>query len=287
MPDEFTPEEKAYVDSRGEQGPQVEEATQEPVPVEKPAEAAVEKPAEQPQAEERVPVAAIQEERRRRKEAEKQAQELRAQYERLHGRLDVLGQQIQPQQQEDPAQEDPLARLERLEQEHTQRRQVEQLQMRHQSLGQQFDAAASEFAKAEPAFGDAIKHLVDSRKQELLALPGIDPGQVNALVGQDMVNFLNNCAAQGVNPAERAWQWAQARGFRKGEGAASPQNPSQAAQADIARIAAGQQAARSLGQASGAPGGEITLESIADMPMNEFGKWLSGNQGKLRQMFGG
>ena len=73
MPDEFTAEEKAYVESRGEQGPQVEETTQEPVATpEQPV--VTEKPAvvtpEQPVAEERVPVAAIQEERRRRMHVE-------------------------------------------------------------------------------------------------------------------------------------------------------------------------------------------------------------------------
>ena len=71
MPDEFTAEEKAYVESRGEQGPQVAEETQEPIAAPDVVPPAADKPPEQqqPPAEDRVPVAAIQEERRRRKEA--------------------------------------------------------------------------------------------------------------------------------------------------------------------------------------------------------------------------
>jgi hypothetical protein len=292
MPDEFTPEEKAYVESRGEQGPQVAEDTQEPIAAEpEPAKAeATPEPAKsEPEPEKTVPLSAVQEERRRRKEAEKQAHELRAQYERLNGRLDVLqrGDQ-QPQQQYDPSQEDPLARLERIEAMQRQDVQMRQVQAVHQQLGTHFDQAAAEFSRAEPAFGDAIKHLVESRKQELAALPGIDPAQVNALVGQDMVNFLQGCAAQGINPAERAWQWAQARGFRKADPAPTVDHGKSVA-AEMDRISRGQAAAKSLGTAGGAPGGEITLDALDSMDLKEFGKLIGSDQGKkdLRRLFGG
>ena len=66
MPDEFTAEEKAYVESRGEQGPAVEEATQEPVQTEQTVQKvqtdAPNAPPDAPNAppvEERIPVVAL------------------------------------------------------------------------------------------------------------------------------------------------------------------------------------------------------------------------------------
>lgn len=286
MPDEFTAEEKAYVESRGEQGPAVEETTQEPIaPVEKLAEAAPEaKPVEQP-AEERVPVAAIQEERRRRKEAEKQSAELRAQYERLAGRVEGLQERQGPQDQQQ-AEEDPLARLDRLERATQQQQQLQTIQAHHQTLGNRFDAAVNALKTEMPDVTQAIEHLVRSRERELIEVHGIPAEQVKPMLGQEMFQFLQNAMQRGIDPARAAVQWARERGYQAK--AAEQADPAAAARADIARTSAGQQAAKSLGQASGAPGGEITADAIADMPLDEFRSFMAKtDRNKLKAILGG
>lgn len=287
MPDEFTAEEKAYVESRGEQGPAVEETTQEPVtPAEKPAEAEPEaKPVEQA-AEERVPVAAIQEERRRRKEAEKQSAELRAQYERLAGRVEGL-QERQPGQEQPQTEEDPLARLDRLERATQQQQQLQTIQAHHQTLGNRFDAAVNALKTEMPDVTQAIEHLVRSRERELIEVHGIPAEQVKPMLGQEMFQFLQNATQRGIDPARAAVQWARERGYQT-VSRETVADPAAAARADIARTSAGQQAAKSLGQASGAPGGEITADAIADMPLDEFRSFMAKtDRNKLKAILGG
>jgi hypothetical protein len=295
MPDEFTAEEKAYVDSRGEQGPAVEETTQEPVQTPGPlpdgqipnaAEDAVGKQLPPKAEEERVPVAAIQEERRRRKEAEKQANELRAQYARLEGRVEGLQDRQQPQQQ-DQAEEDPLARLERLERVAQQQQQIDQVRNVHAELGSRFDHAVNQYKTEAPDVTQALEFLVRSRERELTEVHGIPAERVKPMLGQEMFQFLANAQARGVDPARAAYQWAKERGYQAK--AADQPDPAATARNDMARTTAGMAASKSLGQASGAPGGEVSLDIIADMSPKELTKWLSvpANVEHMRRLHGG
>lgn len=268
--------EKAYFESRGEKGPQVDD-NQEPVaptPV-------VEKPAA-PRPEPTAPIAALQEERAKRQEAERQYNERLA---TLQGRLDQMAQFFQPpQQQVEQVDDDPFAaqqaKIAQIENELNARRAQEYHAQQHAQLGARFDAAAQAFSQTEPHFVDAVKHLVETRKAELQAMPGVRPEAIQQLVAQDMFNFLRACEQDGVNPAERAWQWSQARGFRKPE-----PKPNDAVQ-QMQTIERGQAAARTVGHAGGGPGGEITLESLADMPQAEFAAWLSKNGSAWKRLNG-
>lgn len=153
-----------------------------------------------------------------------------------------------------------------------------------------YQTDARRFMAAEPTFGEAYNHLVQSRAQEL-ALAGVPQDKVLAEVAREELEIAAACRRAGVSPAERIFAMAKIRGFvAKAPEPAAPATP--AASAETAtqkaeRIAAGQAGpGKSLSAAGGAPAGEVTLETLAGMSEKDFEAFANKNPDKLARLMG-
>jgi hypothetical protein len=282
----LTPSEQAYFDTKGESEAPPEAPAEPAQPQEaKPAPEAVdvvEAPQETTQEAKTVPLGALHEERNKRKEAEKAMRSLREEMARITGQLDVLrGGSAPAQEQAKPTVADaPIEALEKVvqyvEQDQVQRQQHAQFQ----EFTSAVNRAEAEFAAKTPDFIDAMKFLRASAEAECKAL-GYNDDMTNRVLAQETIGISSQAFQDGVNPAERFYARAKARGYTAKAAEATSAEPSDGAKtaaalekaADkLATIAKGQNAAKSLSSAGGASSDALTLEAIASMDEEEFAK---------------
>lgn len=147
------------------------------------------------------------------------------------------------------------------------RRQVQEQQHR-QAVAQRVSAAEAEFAKATPDYMDAVNHLMQARQRELSFFTD-DADAVRQQVQQEAWALAEAAVQRGRNPAQVAYEIAQARGYRPKK--AEPEQPPAAER--IKAQAAAQEATQSLSQAGGpANTGRPTAEDLAKMSEAEFAK---------------
>ena len=280
----LTPSEQAYFDTKGEtvpEAPAEPAQPQEAKPVPETVEAA-EAPQEPTQEAKTVPLGALHEERNKRKEAEKQMRSLREEMQRLAGRLDVLnGVAPQAQTPQKPTVADaPIEALEKVV-EYVERDQQERANVaQYQEFTNAVNAAEREFAAKTPDFQAAIDFLQKGRMAEMKAI-GYHELDARNVIAQEAIAISSAAMQQGVNPAERFYALAQARGYSPKAAVAAPSEPNEAAKTvaalekateKLATIAKGQQASKSLSSAGGASNDALTLEAIASMDEEEFSK---------------
>lgn len=248
---------------------------------------------------------AFHKERARRKELEAEVTRLREMHTRGDERLRLLTQAMQggPQaagQPQAPApavptpEEDVFGYIAHLKSEIEALRGGQQQMTEEQRAEREFNTTVTSyqadiqrFAQAEPSFGDAYQHLIQSRAQELL-LNGVPESQINRAIQADELAIVRAAIASGVSPAERVFQMAKLRGFApKLPPAAAATSPVENAADRTARIQAGQSAARSLSGAGGAPASEMSLERLAEMSEAEFEAYAAQNPKRLAALMGG
>ena len=275
-----TPEEKTYFENKGAVEPAKEPA---PQPEEKPAQAE-EAPAKEPAADEpldpaeehpqvakMVPLPALQEERKlRRQEREERL--------RLQGRMDILQRMANEGRQapEPPKELDPLAKLDRADRYIEERQRVDQQTRARQQLVGQYHAAADEFAKETPDFGEAYKHLIKHRIEELTEI-GHDPATARQIAEDNETAIVALAFQQGANPAERIYKLAKLRGYA---GPKPAEAPKPTASEKLATVESGQKAAKSLSQAAGSSAKVDSIETLLSMDDDEFDKATRGKKWK-------
>lgn len=218
---------------------------------------------------------------------------------------DVLAAMSQPPQQQQPSQQppeadgpppqdDPLALLQWLAKEVQQQKitsaeaqQIAQQEGQRQYHQQQVAGLEQQFRASVPDYDAALEFAGQAREKELEILyPYSTADQRRQAVLQEWGQVTMSALQAGVNPAEQAYRYAQARGFNGQQAAPAPVTPKPL---DTAAIASAQQRHQSL---SDAPGGEIPpvidAKALAKMPDKEFKAWLSkrGNESKLDQILG-
>ncbi len=265
----MTPEETAATDVP------VNTPVNTPAPVAEPAPQAApeaEKPKEEPKADTRpphgyVPLAALH--------------EARAQMKAMRDEVEAMRKANAPKPPD--VDQDPVEFLKYTAKdiaEVKQWREQQEQQRQHAEAQQQFigayKASAEEFTSKTPEFKDAYKYLIQSRDQELATLGYMDPRQRHEMIVQDEAQIVALAMQNGANPAERLYEVAKMRGFKKAE----PKNDAQ----KLDTIQRGQQAAKSLGAVSGGAEGELTLTQIAEMSEDEIAKV---DPEKLRKAMGG
>jgi hypothetical protein len=233
-----------------------------------------------------VPHGALHEERQKRKQFEHQLAQERAERQRneaiMADRLRQLYEVAQPKppnEQEDPVgaaihgvkmTQEQLAQIQRRQQYDDQQRQAEhhQRQVITWAAGQ-----ADEFRAENPDFDDAYSHLRGMRTAELKAM-GLSPPEVAQALYNDEMWVFQRAAQSGRNPAELAFNMAQAAGWKKAEVKAPPVEK-------IEQINKGMGAAKALGT-SGGQAGMPTPEQIAAMDDHEFAQFKAelGKKGK-------
>lgn len=242
-----------------------------------------------------VPLSAVQEERERRKAAEEKARQSELNQARLDERIKAINERLQPPQQPkeipDPEKDalgslkataDEVRELKRYQEQH--QAQLKQHAVVNQIMSQA-SAKEAEFMKDTPDYGDASAFLRNSRFNELVAL-GQDPFAANNAIVQESLALAASALQQGKNPAEMIYQFAKARGYAKTTSVQSAQPEGDAAK--LARIAEGQKANTSLGNAPSTPSKPpMDGKALLALDDDEFAKFLENLPEKKRANFMG
>ena len=178
-----------------------------------------------------------------------------------------------------------------------------------------YRSAAGIFARSEPNFGAAYQFLLGTRQAELRANGWNDEKKIQQQVVKEEKGVVKKALEDGVNPAERIFNLAKARGFvAKASqpyaapgaplGAGAPARPAAAAIAapaaqaarrpgipsvaeQVAMAAAGAQAAQSLSNAGGGAVPQLTQQMLLSMDEDEFNATVASlPKAKLRELFG-
>lgn len=307
--DDFTPDEKAYFESGGEQttAPKPEPAQQAPEGQETASVEEIEvdeipeggEPTE-PGAprDDRVPLKTLLKEREAAKEHNKRREEADRRAAVLEDRLNQILQAQQQAQQKPAVEEDPepnpnedifahqawLSRQHRkVVEANEQRQQTERQQQERQQLDSQvstfWSQSAAAFKETQPDFDDAANFLAMARDKELTAQAMLNPALATpegrrAVMAQEL-HAINLQAAQvGISPAEYVYKLAHQRGYKLK--AAETQQQGGATQ-EIANLAAAVDASKSLGAVAGGRGTQTTADAIANMSDADFAKWFEKN----------
>lgn len=263
-----------------------QEATPEPV-------AEVKEPEEKPEPEvqKTVPLAALHEERQRRKELAENLRRIEEQNRLMEERFKMIQDRLKPQApsfDEDPLaalkhQNDELARkAQEYEQRFSQFDQVQQQEAARQQFITRYQQEAQQFAQQAPDFNDAYKFLIQSRQAELASV-GYNPQEISMLVQQEEAMLVGKAFEDGVNPGERVYAMAKARGYSKPEvkQEVKPEVKPDAEQ-KLDALQKGQQASASLSAVAGKGGDSVTLEMLATLSGDEFDKYWEKLVGPAR-----
>ena len=235
-----------------------------------------------------VALAALHEERGRRKDTDRQNRDLQQQLAEMRGRFAVI-ERLQAPRDETPqrpptVEEAVLTTAEHVA--HLQRR-LEQREASERALGQQnalvsaYRSDAAQFEATTPDFKAAYDHLLQSRAQELMALGYDDPQALQQALIADEFAVAQSALARGRSPAQIIYSLARQRGY-----AGAPGTGRGADRLDT--IARGQAANKSLSNTGGGSGdAEISAEALLKMPMDEFEAWCTKNPAKAKRLMGG
>lgn len=174
---------------------------------------------EKKEAEKYVPLAALHEERQRRKE-------MMAEVERLRRDHNELMERLKPKPEPPPdITVDPVTNIDqRLRAQEEYRQQLERQQLEQQESSQRaqqeqqflatYHGVAQEFSAKTPDFMPAYQFLMKSREDELVA-SGVDAQTAKSMITSEEVFLVSQAFNQGANPAERIYKLAKARGFKQ------------------------------------------------------------------------
>lgn len=279
--EDFSEDEKALQNGdsaadAAETEPTADKAEREPVP---------ETPEKQPD-KRVVPLAALHEERERRKELAAQVASEAEKRAKMEARFEAMVHAMEQQKQSEskPAapnpDEDPLAyikaqgeaidRLSRRQEDFTS---AQQQSAQVNRMIETYRHSASEFAQKSPDFMAAYNHLLKERREELRDLGYTDPVTLDTMLQNDEFALVAQSLQAGQNPAEKIYALAKRRGYKPAD--------TKMATADVLdRIEKGQQAAKSVGAASGGPAPKISLEALANMDDEEFASAIEGKNWK-------
>lgn len=179
----------------------------------------------------------------------------------------------------------------------TQQEQYQQAQEQERNVWNHWDNSARQYAQENPDFGNAAKFLAETRDKQLAALAVVDPRfsdvrARNAQIEAELKQIVIGAAREKVSPAEKVYQIAQSYGY-------TPQQAAEAAEQaggnnelvdKLKRLESAQNGSRTVGNAAGKAGGdEITAESLANMPEDEFSRWVAvpENARRFEKLMGG
>jgi hypothetical protein len=255
----------------------VAEATPPPAPAPAPepaAEVMVE-------AEKLVPVGVVQEERRRRQEAEQRAREIEQRADRMWEQMQSwqapqpTPQPAAPEEKEPDKDADLGAwlqwrtdKISRQQQEINERIAKQENTERQVGLQQQIIANAQtheqEFVSQNPDYYQALNHWRQVVASDLkMMYPTLTAPQIRQRVVNAELELSVEAMKAKINPAEQVYSWAKQRGYTP---------PTVAAPAPKATPAERATAQLSLSNAVGAPARRITLDDIAKMSKDEYAK---------------
>jgi hypothetical protein len=250
-----------------------QEAEPEPEPEKEPEKA--EEPAKEPEKEEdkrTVPLAALHEERDKRKE-------LQGQMDRFKQDFVDLKESLKPKEPEpepidynvDPigATKQKLEALEKVTEEtHKTNQEMQQFQEQQRiatSIKQHEDA----FKAQTPDYDDAFNHIINLRTNELKIM-GYNDQQIADTIAQGAFGIGVSALQQGKNPAQVLYEMAKNYGYKTPE--AEPEKKDTTAEKTIEELEKGQEATKKVGAGEAPKEGELTLAEIMKLDGDEFDK---------------
>lgn len=273
MSEQLTAEETAAMEAmRAEPAP----VADEPVADAQPAapEAAPEAP-EAPEATKpppgMVPQQALHQERERRKEIERQAQETQRTLAELQAKFEALtAPKEQPIVVPDPVLQPEAFKQWQIDQIRAHAQKLAEVEQRSQEavqetqLMQRLNHDVAQFKATTPDYDNAFQHAVKGRQDEL-AFYGYSQEQIAAQIEVDVRALVQQAYTAGKNPAELFYTYAKMRGYAP-QAAPAPQ-----AAAQVQAFAEAQRQTQSLAPAGGPSNdGGMTLEAFAKMSEAEM-----------------
>lgn len=233
-----------------------------------------------------VPLAALQEERGRRRALDRELREAREKLANFEGRFAVLeraGRAEEPAQAGPPDPEDDIFGAVRAIQHRIEGHERAAYEAQVQSARQarfvsDYQADAAQFRQGNPDYMDAYNYLLQTRAAELRAIGYDEPQALHQALSSDEIGIAQMAFAKGKSPAEMIYALAKQRGYRGGGNASDR----------LDTIARGQAANKSLNNTGGSVGdSDMTVERLLSMPMSEFETWVEKNPTKARRLMGG
>ena len=243
----------------------------------------------------RVPLKALQEERAKRAEYERQVTEYQRQLAEYQAWATQVQQQMMghnggPKMDETPAEPDPetdpIGALKHARDQLRKMQEVTAQQQYAQQLNAVAYQAATQYAQQVPDYRDAYSYAINSRARELEAL-GTPREAIPTILQREEMNLIDTAVRNGRNPAEAIYHFAKARGFQGKTAPAAapvapvaPAAPNPALQQQKAAVAAS-------ASAGGAPAakGELSVAEIANLKGAAFdaawNKLFGGNKSSM------
>jgi hypothetical protein len=286
--DELTPDEQRYFTTKGTVAPNTAAAApsnaelpeQHDETDAEPGEGATEddggaqpKP-EEPREARRVPLAELLSERERRRNAESELARNRARLNAIESQLATVAtdEGELPDGAKDPEgyAKAVAARAERHKAALQNLRAAAESRARELEIGARamgiYHAQVDEFARRQPDYDQAYKHLVADREAELATLGYADPIARLHMVAQEEAAIVARALADGANPAERIYAVARRRGYKPGGGDGEK----------LLLAERGQAAGKSLGSAPGGATRVVSPEALASLDDADFAQATSG-----------
>lgn len=241
-----------------------------------------------------VPLAALHEERTRRKEIDKQLREAQQQIAEFRGKFSVIEKLNGNQQQQteqpagDPTPEDDIfGAVNALKQKLEATEAATKAATEHTTFVNSYKADAQKFIATAPDYMDAYNHLLSSRAAELQAI-GYEGDDLGRALQADEIAIAQMAMSKGKSPAEMLYNLAKQRGYTKKEAAAAVAAAAPSGAEKLEAIERGQAANKSLSNTGGNAGDQdMTAERLMSMPMDEFEAWCDKNPAKARRIMGG
>ncbi|MGJ4954621.1 hypothetical protein ACQR1H_03180 [Bradyrhizobium sp. HKCCYLRH2015] len=244
-----------------------------------------------------VPLAALQEERNRRRAIDKELREAREKLANFEGRFAVLervGKGGEPAQQPGaegpPNPEDDIfgavkAIQTRLDGQDKATKDAEAERERQTKFVRDYQADANQFKQTNPDYMEAYNFLLKSRAAELQAIGYDTPEALHNALTADEFGIAEMAMSRGKSPAEMIYALAKQRGYAA-KSVGEKSEPSAAER--LATIERGQAANKSLNNTGGSTGdADMTVERLLAMPMSEFETWVEKNPAKAKRLMGG
>ena len=221
---------------------------------------------------ETIPLSAFNDTRAQLRRSQDEVNNLKTQVSQLMYLREELERQRTSQVEEQEFNSDPLGSIqkqvkslqEQITTTHQSEQQAAQQQQQEQQFFQAIAAQVNEFRQTAPDYDDALNFVLNSRRDELLAM-GVNENDANMRIGHEAQEISMNAFQSGQNPAQVVYQMAKLRGF----------NPPKATK-NLENIKKGQQASSSLSGASGsADDSDVSLAGMDQWSDEEFDKFWS------------
>jgi hypothetical protein len=235
-----------------------------------------------------VPLAALHEERERRKEEAAKRRDFERQFQEERQRIQLMEQRFQQimeraNQTPVPNFEDaPLehlqinqARLEKQLQQQNQtlqqRQEAEQRQHQWQQFRNRYEDSLYKYREAQPDLTEAMQYLAKAKVEEYQAA-GYSLQQATQLLHEDETAIVANAFNAERNPAETIYKLAKVRGYKP-----ASEKPADA-QKKLDQLESGLKASKSLGTGGGKASDKFSIEAVAQMSNDEFSDFIANDK---------